>query len=576
MIIGIDPKQVVYTNQARCRDCYRCVRVCPVKAIRIEGGQAFVDKERCISCGTCVRECPQGAKTYRKDIEKAQQVLLNNKFVAVSIAPSFAGVYEEWEYFRLPAALRRLGFKHVAETAVGAYKVACATTPVIQKEDRSYICTACPAVVNYIEKYDVKRIGDLLPVVSPMVAHAKHIKTRYGLEAKVIFIGPCVAKKMEADRREFNGLIDCVLTFDELNEWFRQGHIDLGTCEESTFDEVPAGKSRLFPVEGGALATSSLDTSLLDDRLIFVSGFEEIRDVLDAMPKFEKPCVIEPLICPHGCVNGAGMGKDGNVFDRRAKVIKYARTSKTAQPDNDKPLDLSAAFKPASFGPNIPVSEEDIRAVLEKTGKARKEDQLNCGACGYASCRDQAEAVVLRMADTDMCIPHMRRLAEQRSDRIIATSPNGIVVLDQSLQILNSNPAFMKMFHANDACIGKNISAFVDPDPFEKVVSGQMETFDDVCFHRSVDLVARQLIYALRAEKQYVGIFINMTPGNVSARRLEKIKDETIQQAEELYQHQIAMARNFANFLGEYTAKGEQRAQKLLEAVKEEKDPRNT
>ncbi|MBF0594026.1 MAG: 4Fe-4S binding protein, partial [Candidatus Omnitrophica bacterium] len=570
-----DPKQVVFTNQARCRDCYRCVRVCPVKAIRIEGGQAFVDAKRCISCGTCVRECPQGAKTYRKDIEKAQQVLTNNKFVAVSLAPSFAGAYEPWQYLRLPAALRRLGFKHVAETAVGAYKVACATTPVITKNDQTYICTACPAVVHYIEKYDQEKLGNLLPVVSPMIAHAKHIKTKYGLEAKVIFIGPCVAKKMEADRREFNGLIDCVLTFDELNEWLKGSHIDLGTCEESSFDEIPAGNSRLFPVEGGALATSSLETNLIDDRLIFVSGFEEIRNVLNTIPRLEKPCVIEPLICPHGCVNGAGMDKEGNVFDRRAKIIKYARTNKPGEPLPEPPLDLTTSFKAQSSGAEVHVNEEDIRVVLEKTGKARKEDQLNCGACGYSSCRDQAVAVVLHMAETDMCIPYMRRLAEQRSDRIIATSPNGIVVLNQALQILNVNPAFLKMFHANESCVGKSISSLVDPDPFEKVVSGQIETFDSVCVHKSVKLVTRQLIYALHAEKQFVGIFISMTPGKVNAERLEKIQDETIQQAEELYQHQIEMAKNFANFLGEYTAKGEQLVQKLMDAVKEEKPPKS-
>lgn len=573
MVYGIDPKQVVFTNQARCRDCYRCVRVCPVKAIRIEDGQAFVDGKRCISCGTCVRECPQEAKTYRRDIDKAKQVLQNNKFVAASIAPSFAGAYAEWEYLRLPAALRRLGFKYIAETAVGAYKVACATTPVIQPNDKSYVCTACPAVVNYIEKYDTANLQRLLPVVSPMIAHAKHIKTKYGLEARVIFIGPCVAKKMEAERREFNGLVDVVLTFDELNEWLKDSRIDLGTCEESAFDENPAGKSRLFPVEGGALATSSLDTNLLDDRLVFVSGFNEIKDALESIPKLEKPCVIEPLLCPHGCANGAGIHKAGNVFERRAKIIKYAKSVRPGEPDS-REIDLHTSFHQQPIDAESKVSEEDIRVVLEKTGKARKEDQLNCGACGYSSCRDQAVAVVLHMAEPDMCIPYMRRLAEQRSDRIIATSPSGVVVLDQSLRIINCNPAFIRMFHANDSCVGKSVSAFVDPDPFEKIVSGQVENYDHVCSFPAVGLVARQLIYAMRAEKQYVGIFINMATDNVSVERLAKIQNETIQQAEELYQHQIEMAKNFASFLGEYTAKGEQLVQKLMEAVKEEKGKR--
>ncbi|MFH0753542.1 MAG: [Fe-Fe] hydrogenase large subunit C-terminal domain-containing protein [Candidatus Omnitrophota bacterium] len=572
MVYGIDPKQVVFTNQARCRDCYRCVRVCPVKAIRIEGGQAFVDRQRCMSCGTCVRECPQGAKTYRRDIEKVMQVLLDHEFVAVSLAPSFAGAYEGWACARLPSALRRLGFKHVAETAVGAYEVARATTAVVQKNDRSYICTACPALVNYIEKYDQEKIGNLLPLVSPMMAHAKHIKARYGAGVKVIFIGPCVAKKMEAQRPEYEGLIDGVLTFDELNEWLKVRRIDLSGCEESSFDELPAGKSRLFPMEGGASATSSLSTSHLDERMLFVSGFEEIREVLGSFPAFEKPCVIEPLICPHGCIGGVGMGKGIRVFDARARIMKYAAQSPTANGDDGVPADLSATFFPQGISPDRPLREEDIRLVLEKTGKARHEDQLNCGACGYPSCRDQAVAVVMQMAETDMCIPHMRRLAEQRSDRIIATSPNGIVVLDESLQILSANQAFIKMFHTNGSCAGKSISTLVDPDPFEKVACGQIEIFDEVGMQASHGLLVRQLIYALREEKQYVGIFVNMTPSAVNTQRLEKMKGETIQQAQDLHQHQIEMAKNFANFLGEYTAKGEQLVQKLLEAVKDEND----
>jgi PAS domain S-box-containing protein len=216
------------------------------------------------------------------------------------------------------------------------------------------------------------------------------------------------------------------------------------------------------------------------------------------------------------------------------------------------------------------VTEEAIRTVLEKTGKARVEDQLNCGACGYVSCRDQASAVVQGMADTDMCIPHMRRLAEQRSDRIMETSPNGIVVLDKELNILNFNPAFTRMFHVTDALVGKHISQCIDPDPFDRVASGQIEIFDDVVIYKDLGLITRAGVYALRREKQYVGIFTNITTSRLNAERLEKVKNETIDQARELHAHQIEMARNFANFLGEYTAKGEQLVQKLVDAVKKD------
>lgn len=563
------PQQVIFTNEARCRDCYRCVRVCPVKAIKVENNQACVDETRCIVCGTCVRECPQGAKMYRRDIAKADEILKSGAFVAASIAPAFAGVFEEWEYQRIPAALRRLGFKYVAETAVGAYMVARDTVKAVGNEEKTHICTACPAVVNYVEKYEREKIPDLLPLVSPMMAHAKYIKTRFGVEAKVIFIGPCAAKKAEAERRELKGLVDCVLTFEEFEEWIKEHKIDLDKCEESSFDEQPFGRARLFPVEGGALATSSIETNILDERFLFISGFDEVKECFKSLKMTKKPYVVEPLLCPHGCVNGPGTKKDGNPFERRLKIIKYAKAKKPAQGEEPPGIDLSTSFKPQGQAGIASLSEEKIRCVLEKTGKAREEYQLNCGACGYPSCRDQAIAVVIGMAETEMCIPYMRRLAEQRSDRIMETSPNAIVILDQDLNIINTNPAFALIFKSGTSAVGKHISQFMDPDPFEKVASGQIEIYDDTHDHAQYGVVLREIVYALRAEHQYVGMFINITTNSLNAERLKQVKDETVQQARELYAHQIEMAKTFANFLGEYTAKGELIVEKLIDSVKD-------
>ncbi len=567
--MGQDAQQVIFTNEARCRDCYRCVRVCPVKAIKVEGNQARVDAERCIACGTCVRECPQGAKTYRKDGAVAAEILRSGACVAASIAPAFAGVFEEWEYFRLPSALRRLGFRYVAETAIGAYMVARDTAAAVANGARAHICTACPAVVNYVEKYAGDKVPYLVPVVSPMMAHARHIKARLGVSTKVIFIGPCAAKKAEADRRELKGLVDCVLTFEELEELLAEKGIDLGTCEESSFDEEPCGMARLFPVEGGSAATARMGTDVLDDRLLFVSGFEGFRECLGSVGGKGKPPVIEPLLCPHGCVNGPGIRREGNPFERRQRVIRYARTRKTVDGPQPAPLDLATYFQPRPVAGDIEVPQEQIRAVFEKAGKARPEQQLNCGACGYASCRDQAVAVVRGMAGIEMCIPFMRRFAEQRSDRIMVTSPNGIVVLDQHLNILSFNPAFGAMFKAGASLVGAHVSRILDPDPFEKVACGEQEVVDDHRDYPQYGVAVREVVYALRAEHQYVGMFINITSEKQDTERLRKVKDETVIQARELHAHQIEMAKNFANFLGEYTAKGEQMVAKLLEAVKD-------
>jgi PAS domain-containing protein len=304
----------------------------------------------------------------------------------------------------------------------------------------------------------------------------------------------------------------------------------------------------------------------VDEKLVFVSGFQEMKDVLDAADKGLTPCIVEPLFCAHGCVNGPGVSKVGNLFERRARIIRYAQENPGVAPGNALSIDLQTVFG-AHPALRVSADEQEVLAVLDKAGKARKEDQLNCGACGYASCRDQAAAVVQGMAEVEMCIPYMRRLAEQRSDRIMETSPNGIVVLDADLNILNVNPAFLKMFRVAGTCLGKSISHLIDPEPFDRVKSGQVDTADDIRLHKLQGVIARGIVYGLRAEKQYVGIFINITADHLNAERLQKVKDETAVQARELHEHQIEMARQFANFLGEYTAKGEQLVNKLMQAV---------
>ena len=252
--------QIVFTLTARCRDCYRCLRNCPVKAIRMQKGQAYVDEKRCIACGTCIRQCPQQAKTFRHDIDVAQRLIDSGPIVAASIAPSFAAVFNKWERARLPAALRALGFKYVGQTSQGAFQISdCARSIAEQDKSKTYIATACPALVNYIEKYQAELVDNLLPVVSPMAAHGRMLKEKLGKDASVVFIGPCVAKKSEILRKDVQDAVDCVLTFSELMLWFNQKNIHLSNCEESSFDESPVHCAQLYPLPGGMIKTAGPD-----------------------------------------------------------------------------------------------------------------------------------------------------------------------------------------------------------------------------------------------------------------------------------------------------------------------------
>lgn len=567
-------RQVVFTNKARCRDCYRCVRVCPVKAIQMRDGQAYVVDSRCIRCGTCVRECPQGAKSYRNDVDRAKQLFAPGVAVAASVAPSFAAAFPDFQRLRLPSALRQLGFAYVGETAVGAYHVAAQTAAIVAaRPERRLVCTSCPAVVRYVELYRPELADTLAPVVSPMIAHAKHIRKRLSGEVRVVFLGPCVAKKAEAERPEHAGLVDCALTFAELREWLEQEQIDLSACEESDFDESPEGEARLFPIEGGSVRTSGWTTDLLAGDVVAASGFDEVRTALDGLVMPDTPNIIEPLFCLQGCTNGPAMLDDRNILARRGDVLGYAAAHPGKTPEEAFYGDLAARFDPATPAAETPITEEQIRHVLEITGKAREEDQLNCGACGYANCREKAMAVIRGMAEPEMCIPHMKRLAEQRVDRIIETSPNGIVIVDEHLHILHMNPAFRKFFLCSDAVYGQPISYLMDPEPFVRLSSGQESLVEMTVEHERYHLVCHQILYPLDEERQYVGIFVNITGNRANQQKLDQLRAQTVAQARELLDHQIQMAEQLAKFLGESTAKGENLVDKLMLLTEENANP---
>lgn len=565
--------QVVYTNKARCRDCYRCVRVCPVKAIRMQGAQASVVEERCIACGTCIRECPQGAKMFRNDVARVAALAASGARIAASVAPSFATVFSDWERRRLASVLRRLGCEFVAETAVGAYMVARETARIVaERPDRLWIGTACPAIVNYVELYKPELVENLTPVVSPMIAHARHLKALLGANWRVVFIGPCVAKKAEAERAEYAGSVEAVLTFAELREWMQQEDVDISGCEESDFDEIPSGEARYFPLPGGLARTASLEDGHLAATTLAVSGFDQVQQAMDASYAPGKGLFVEPLFCSQGCINGPAITAAPGIFERRRLALEYA--AEPGADESPKPPSLITQFRPRRNEQQV-VPEDEIRRVLAAAGKVSPEDELNCGSCGYASCRENAAAVVLGLAEPEMCVPYMRRLAEQRTDRIIETSPNGILILDDRLRILHMNPAFKKFFSAGEALYGRHIGCLMDPDPFERVASGKEERLEALERFDNYGLVCHQILYSLKEEQQVVGIFVNITQSQASQRKLNELRATTIRQAQELIEHQINTAQQMAKFLGESTARGEQIVGNLVRLAEEELNPKD-
>ena len=564
--------EIVFTRKARCRDCHRCLRACPVKAIAVHDGQAQVVADRCIACGTCIRECPQSAKTYRNDVAEAARLMSEKHKVVASVAPSFAGVFEPWEQARLASALRRLGFAYVAETAAAATEVANAGVAyVAEHPDAAHAWSSCPAVTEYIRRYRPGDASILVPIASPMVAHARWLRSRLGDDIKVIFLGPCVAKKAEAERPDLKGLVNVVLTFAELAEWLAQEGIVLASCEESSFDER-GDTARLYPLPDGALRTARVLSRDLGARAFSASGFADVDHALDLLAMPGQTRVVEPLFCAGGCINGPATGTNRNVFARRFAVEN--------RPAGDSVLPKLELGDARLGDPGVriplpaeaPVSESDILAVLAATGKSLRDDQLDCAACGYASCREKAIAVVRKLAEPDMCIPHMRRLAEIKTDAILESSPNGILLLDAHFLILSMNAAFRRHFRAGDATLGEHISALMDPEPFLRL-STRDDHVEITVKHERFGVVCHQILYRLPEANQYVGIFVDITESKSDQQKLEKLRAQTIVQAQELLDHQVAIAQQLAQFLGESTAKGEVLVENLLKLADKPRDP---
>jgi iron only hydrogenase large subunit-like protein/uncharacterized Fe-S cluster-containing protein len=567
-VSGHEQQNTVYTVTANCQDCYRCVRVCPVKAISVRNGQACIEDDLCIKCGTCVRECPQHAKTIRSSIFAVKELLTSGRKVAVSVAPSFAAVFDGWRAARLPSALHRLGFAYVSETAEGALLV---TEETLKHADKGSICTACPAVVNFIEKYHPEYIQRLIPVASPMVAHGRMLKKRLGEDWAVVFIGPCAAKKLEAQRPENAGAVDAVLTFSELLGWLDDEKIRLEDCEDGEFESHGALQSaRLFPLQGGLLKTGGISCDGTNASVVHISGAADVMNLLHIPPETWNFTMVEPLFCSGGCINGAGISSDKNIFMRKQDIIAYAAgTAAAGAPDIDRTIDAVTRFTGdrSDLTASV-VDEERIQAVLEAQGKLDPANQLNCGACGYESCRDNAIAVARGMAEPEMCIPYMRRLAQQRTDRIIETSPNGVVILDSELRIIHMNPAFHRMFMCNNGILGRRISYLIDADGYEKLTAGKTDKYEAIKSRYGIKY--HEQLYKLPVEKQYVGLYTDVTKIRFDESQMDLIKKQTMEQAKELLDHQIRFSQEMAHFLGKSTARSEELVTRLMDLYDEQ------
>jgi iron only hydrogenase large subunit-like protein/nitrogen-specific signal transduction histidine kinase len=416
MAVARNPGEIIYTVKDRCKVCYTCVRECPAKAIRIVNGQAEIIPGRCIACGNCIRVCNRDAKMFAFAIDKVKRLLHSGQKVSAIIAPSIAGEFNDIsDYRKLVGMIKALGFDYVHEVAFGAELVAQKYKKLMElHHDRTYISTSCPAIVSYVEMHHPQIIGSLAPVVSPMIAIAKVVKEVHGTDTSIVFIGPCIAKKVEASNKQFEGLIDEVISFVELRRMFMEKGLNEHNVEPAPFDPPIAGKGSVFPISGGMLQTVDLEEDFVKGEIIVAEGRHDIIEVLREFEEGYLEAKMFDLLCCNGCINGPGMSNKHQFFHKRKNISNFAKR-KFDELDKDQwkkdietylKLELSRTYTANDQRfPNPPQTEE-IRAVLVELGKLVPEDELNCGACGYDTCYEHAAAILMGIAETEMCLPY--------------------------------------------------------------------------------------------------------------------------------------------------------------------------
>lgn len=543
----------IYTLQNECVDCYKCVRECHMKAIRVENGHASVIPEKCIACGHCVLICPSEAKKIRNDINKARALLTVKKRVFVSLAPSWAGFWE-MPAEKLITAFKRLGFEGVSETALGAQEVSIELTKLLSKrENKIHISSACPAIVDYVRLYMPEFTEYITPLGSPAMTHAKLLKQRYGDDIGVVFVGPCIAKKNEADKNP--ELIDVSLTFQEVAQWMEQDNVNLDNIEsEADVRFVPkkAYEGAYYPIEGGMNKTIRLSGCAKDIQLVSISSIPAFKNSLQNMDfeKIDRPIFIEALACPGGCANGPVRNQQKPGILTMTDILRTVKLRDDIPTEPEVVVEKQFRSRPQNTRKFTP---EEITETMASIGKHGVEDELNCGGCGYDTCRQLAEALLAGDAEPSMCVSYMRKLAIRKASAMLRSMPSAIVMADADLKIIETNEAFVKMFAPDlleifkDRPEGLAGGALERVVPFVELFKRTLNSGKDI--HKDRYAVGKNLydiaIFEIDKNKIVGAVITDVT-------QTEMKREQIAQKAHEVIAKNIATVQNIACLLGEH------------------------
>ncbi len=551
-------------KKSNCKNCYKCIRYCPVKSIRFSGNQAYIIEDECILCGQCFVVCPQDAKQIVDETEKARVLLQSGDPVIVSLAPSFVANYEGVGIGAMRDALKKLGFYDVEETAVGATIVKNQYEKMINEESRDIIISSCCHAVNLlIQKYFTEQMPYLADILSPMQAHCKDIKRRYP-NAKTVFIGPCVAKKDEA--QHYDGITDAVLTFDELTAWLKAEGIEI----EQKLDSDDNSRARFFPTTGGILKTMDLSNS--NYTYMAIDGTDNciaaLRDIQSG--KIHR-CFIEMSACVGSCIGGPVMEKY-----HRSPVKDYMSVSRFAGKKDfvvEQPDELTLQKKFTIIERKLqPPKESEIREILRQMGKTKPSDELNCGSCGYNTCREKAIAIYHGKAEISMCLPYLKDKAESFSDTIVRNTPNGLIVLNEKLEVQQINKAALKIMNLRSETdiLGDGVVRVLDPKDFLEVLQTGTAIHGKRIYLAEYEKYTEETIIYDKEFRLLVCILRDVTEEETQREKKENISRQTVEIADRVVDKQMRIVQEIASLLGETAAETKIALSKLKESINDE------
>ena len=554
----MDLLQPVYTEIAECQDCYKCLRQCKVKAICIQDGHARIITDACIQCGHCVRICPVNAKKVRNDLERVRLLLKLKQKTFVSLAPSYIAEFPEYTGQQIIAGLKALGFAGVSHTALGAQEVSAAVAENINERPGLHLSSACPVIADLIQKYYPELKGNITNVYSPLLAHSKMLRLQYGDEIGVVFIGPCIAKKNESDANK--DLLNVALTFNSLRLWWQANGIDPAKIEltsEDVFVPHDAAEGAIYPVDGGMIAGIKADCAVSNNDFMAFSGLKAVMKALPGLKqqKFNRSVFVELLACEGGCVNGPGSAScDGTVIKRHQILDSIA--IENADIPRKPTMDIQCSYTTAAITQKN-FTEDDICNALARVGKTTIHDELNCGGCGYDSCREFAKALLADKAEKNMCVGYMRKLADKKVDALISTMPSGVVIVDRDLAVVESNRKFAEL-------LGEDIENIYQMCP--GLAGARLEKI--VPFYEPFKIVFERELEKLQKNVRHNGKVLDITIFTVEPKMLvgaivkdvtEPViqKEQIVEKAQEVIDKNLETVQKIAFLLGENAAESE-------------------